>query len=78
MTDQAETQLDATDIDKVWRSTLTGALFRWNEGWASWERYQDIGGKSLWRPVKPGIPVNVVFARPGEEFVPVAEEDVPA
>lgn len=66
-------KLGEAERDRVWRSSLTGALFRWNEGW---ERYADIGGVSAWRPIRAGTRyVGDVHARSGETF---AEAEAPA
>lgn len=76
MTNSPTRVLGDAERNRVWRSTLTGALLRWNEGW---ERYSAIGGVSDWRPVRPGvISTDPIHARPREEFVQVAPEDVPA
>jgi len=61
--------LTEAERDRVWRSTLTDALIRWQDGW---QRQIPIGGVSEWRPLRAGtVYVGDVYARPGEKFVEV-------
>lgn len=61
------TALTEAERDRVWRSTLTDALIRYDDGW---QRQISIGGVSEWRPYRAGtVYVGDVYARPGEKFV---------
>ena len=59
--------LTEAERNRVWRSSLTDALIRWEDGW---QRQIPIGGVSEWRPYRAGtVYVGDVYARPGEKFV---------
>lgn len=62
-------KLGEEERDRVWQSSLTGALFRFNDGW---ERQATIGGVTEWRPLRAGTRyTGDVYARGGEKFVEV-------
>jgi hypothetical protein len=63
--------LTEAERDRVWQSTLTGALFRFSDGW---QRSMDIGGVTEWRPYRAGtVYVGDVYARAGEKFTEVEQ-----
>jgi hypothetical protein len=68
------TVLSESHRDRVWRSTLTGSTYRWNEK-AGWElemaRYT---GEGMFRPVRAGVVTETVYAHAQEKFVEVPNE----
>ena len=63
--------LGEAEKDRVWQSTLTAAKFRYSDA-AGWERYANIGGATVWRPIRAGVlTTSDVYARAGETFVEV-------
>jgi len=66
---ESVTVLGEPERDRVWESTLTGAHFRYQDGW---QRQVDIGGSLEWRPYRAGtVYVGEIYARAGETFVEV-------
>ena len=58
--------LDVPHRDRVWRSTLNGALYRWVDG----EGWQVKTTKADWHPAYQGqnLPTNPIYAYPQEKF----------
>lgn len=67
------TFLGDTHRDQVWRSTLSGALYRWDER-IGWESQVTLGGVSEYRPVKAGVVSTRWYAHAGEKFTEVNDD----
>jgi hypothetical protein len=52
--------------ESTWMSTLTGAVYRWDDGWQVKTEVADWHSVML---AKPGVsPLGTVYARSGEKF----------
>lgn len=58
------TFLDVDHRDRLWRSSLSGATYRWDEveGWQVETKVADF------HPVRPGVMSASVYARSSEKF----------
>ncbi len=66
------TTLGESARGQVWKSTLTGALYRWQgdenvHGAVMWEVKNTVAD---WHPVNVFRNVTIVYAQAGERFVP--------
>lgn len=64
------TQLGTAERDRIWKSTLNGAEYRW--GGATWEvRFK---AAPEWHSVRSGRNVATMFSYAGEKFVEVNDD----
>lgn len=69
MSDAIRYTLGPRERGRVWRSSLTGAQFRWVE--PTWEvLFDSVAG---WHPLRAGQEVGSVYTHAGERFTEVAE-----
>lgn len=71
VTPASRTQLGTKERDRVWKSTLNGAEYRWNSTLARWEMRFDAAPE--WHSVRSGRTVATLFSYAGERFLEVGE-----
>lgn len=59
------TQLGTAERNRIWKSTMTGAEYRWGEN-GGWEVRFDAAPE--WHSVRSGRNVGTLFSQAGEKF----------